>query len=304
MKTNERKSLNEIKVAKGDRLFHLINYALLTIVLIIVLYPLIFVFSSSFSSKDAVMAGRVWLWPVDFSLEGYIAVFKHHMLLRSFMNSVFYTVVGTVINVFLTILAAYPLSRRDLVGRNFFMFLFVFTMFFNGGLIPTYLTVEGLGLVNTPWALWFPMAISVWNMIIARTYFQSTIPKDLLEAAQIDGCSDFKFLGKVVLPLSGPIIAVIALFYAVGHWNQYFNAMIYLRDEIRYPLQLVIREILILSQIDFEMISDPEEMAAIQGLGELLKYSLIVISSAPLLMVYPFVQKYFVKGFMIGALKD
>lgn len=237
------------------------------------------------------------------SLEGYIAVFKHHLLLNSFKNSIFYTVVGTLINVSVTITAAYALSRKDLFGKNLIMLLFVFTMFFNGGLIPTYILVQSLGILNTPWALWLPLAVSIWNLIIARAYFQATLPHELLEAAQMDGCNDFKFLFKIAMPLSGPIIAVISLFYAVGHWNQYFNALIYLNDPQLYPLQLVLREILILSQIDFDMITDEEAMMAIAGLGELLKYALIVVAAAPLMILYPFIQKYFVKGVMIGAIK-
>jgi putative aldouronate transport system permease protein len=249
------------------------------------------------------MEGRVWLWPVDVSIEGYVAVFKYNLLINSFMNSVYYTVVGTFINVCITIMAAYPLSRKDLFGRNIFMLLFAFVMFFNGGLIPAYMLVQNLGLLNTPWALWLPVGLSIYNMIIARSYFQATIPHEFLEAAQMDGCNDFQFLWKIVLPLSGPIIAVISLFYAVGHWNQYFNAMIYLKDQQLFPLQLILREILILSQIDFEMVADGEKTTSIAGLGELLKYSLIVISTLPLLIIYPFVQKYFVKGIMIGGLK-
>lgn len=294
---------NKISAAKSDRMFYALNNTLLVIVFIMICYPLIFIVSSSFSSIDAVLEGRVWLWPVEPSLGGYVAVFKHHLLLNSFKNSIFYMVVGTAINVFITITAAYPLSRKDMAGRNMFMLLFVFTMFFNGGLIPTYILVQKLGIINTPWALWLPLALSIWNMIIARTYFQATLPKELLEAAQMDGCNDFKFLWKVALPLSGPIVAVISLFYAVTHWNQYFNALIYLKDPQLYPLQLVLREILILSQMEFEMIADADAAAAIAGLGEQLKYSLIIVSALPLLIIYPFVQKYFVKGIMIGALK-
>jgi multiple sugar transport system permease protein/putative aldouronate transport system permease protein len=292
-----------LKDSRGDRIFNFINYTIMLGILIVVLYPIVIVLSSSFSSKDAVSAGEVLLWPVHFSLEGYAAVFKDDAVLRSFLVSVGYTMVGTAINVVFTIMAAYPLSRKDLAGRNWMMALFAFTMFFAGGLIPNYLLVKNLGMLNTPWALWLPGAISIWNMIIARTYFHATIPGELLEAAQMDGCSDFTFLRKVALPLSGPIVAVIALLYGVEHWNQYFNALLYLNDPKLYPLQLVLREVLIRSQVSSDMLGDSKQMAELAGLSELLKYCLIVVATVPLMLVYPFVQRFFVKGVMIGALK-
>jgi putative aldouronate transport system permease protein len=292
-----------LKDSGSDRWFNIINYTFMALLLIIVLYPVIFVLSSSFSNKDAVTAGQVLLWPVGFSLEGYQAVFRDPAVLRSIAASIGYTAVGTCINVTLTIMAAYPLSRRDLWGRNWLMGVFAFTMFFSGGLIPTYLLVKDLDLLNTPWALLLPTALSIWNMVITRTYFAATIPDELLEAGQIDGCNDFKFLWKVVLPLSGPIVAVIALYYGVEHWNQYFNALLYLKDPKLYPLQLVLREILIRSQMSAEMMGDSAQMAEQAGLANLLKYSLIVVATAPLMLVYPYVQRFFVKGVMIGALK-
>jgi ABC-type sugar transport system, permease component len=293
----------KIKNAKGDRVFSFIVYLYLAIILVIVLYPIIFILSSSFSAKDAVTAGEVVLFPVGFSLEGYKAVFDEPAFLHAFMRSVGYTVVGTLINVVITILAAYPLARKDLKGRGLFMLLFAFTMFFQGGLIPTYLVVKGVGLLNSPWALWLPVALSIWNMIITRTYFQTTIPHDLLEAAQMDGCNDYTFLWKIVLPLSGPIIAVISLFYAVEHWNQYFNALLYLNKPDLYPLQLVLREILVRSQMSTDYMGETADAAKMLGLAELLKYCLIVVSTLPMMIVYPFVQRFFVKGVMIGALK-
>jgi len=292
-----------IKDSTGDRVFNAVNYLILSMVLFVVLYPLVYVVSASFSSTTAVLTGKVWLWPVEPTLEGYKAVFKNKMVVSGFMNTFVYTVLGTMINVVLSIMAAYPLSRKDFRGRNFFMLMFVFTMMFSGGLIPTYLIVKDLGMIDTIWAMVIPVALSVWNVIIMRTYFQVSIPPELLEASQIDGCSDFKFLIRIVLPLSGPIIAVIALFYAVGHWNQYFNALIYLKSAKMYPLQLVLRDILIQNEVNIEMLGDAKTAAARQGLRELLKYSLIVVSSVPLLIVYPFVQKYFVKGVMIGSIK-
>ncbi|WP_145945522.1 carbohydrate ABC transporter permease [Paenibacillus sp. Y412MC10] len=292
-----------MKEARADQWFTLLNYAVLSIILIVVLYPLVFVVSASFSSSTAVLSGRVWLWPVEPTLEGYRAVFKNAMVVKGFLNTMFYTVAGTGINLVFSVMAAYPLSRKDFRGRNGFMLLFVFTMMFSGGLIPSYLLVKDLGMIDTVWAMLLPTALSVWNVIIMRTYFQTTIPDELLEASQLDGCSDLRFLLRIVLPLSGPILAVIALFYAVGHWNQYFNAMIYLKRAELYPLQLVLRDILVQNEVNIDMLGDAKTAAARQGLRELLKYSLIVVTSFPLLVVYPFVQKFFVKGVMIGSLK-
>ena len=198
------------------------------LILIIILYPLIFVVSSSFSTSRAVIAGEVWLWPVGWDLAGYQAVFNHKGLVRGFLNSLFYMITGTVINVTFTIMAAYPLSRRDFLFRGFWMFLFPFTMMFSGGLIPYYLLVRNLGMLDTRWAMIIPNAMAVWNVIITRTFFQTNIPDELREAAQIDGCSDLRFVWSVVIPLSYSIIAVNALFYAVGHWNSYFDALIFL----------------------------------------------------------------------------
>lgn len=292
-----------IKDTGGDRAFTIINYSILAIFLIVILYPLIYVLSASFSSGRAVTTGQVWLWPVDFTLDGYRAIFRDDMLLTGFKNSLFYTFVGTFINVVLTILAAYPLARRNLVGGGPIMMFFVFTLVVSGGLIPTYFVVRDLGLINTRWALILPSALSVWNVIITRTFFQSSIPEELREAAQLDGCSDFRFLRDCVIPLSGPIIAVNALFYAIGHWNSYFSALIYIHDQSLYPLQLVLRQILVENKVDISMVSDLNEMIERQNLRELLKYSLIVVSSVPLLIVYPFVQKHFVRGVLIGSLK-
>lgn len=296
----ERSSIRE---SRGDVLFNAVNYAILSLFLVTILYPLIYIASSSISHSEAVIGGEVWLWPVRPTLEGYIAVFKHKLIWSGFANSLYYTAAGTLINVVMTILAAYPLSRKDFYGKNVFMFLFVFTMMFSGGLIPTYLVVKDLGLLNTTWSMLLPGALGIWNMIITRTYFQTTIPDELLEAAQIDGCNDFQFVWKVVLPLSGPIVAVITLFYAVGHWNSYFNALLYLKNQSLYPLQLVLRDILVQNEVDLNMLVDITEQAKREGLRVLLKYSLIVVATVPLLIVYPFVQKYFVKGIMIGSLK-
>jgi multiple sugar transport system permease protein/putative aldouronate transport system permease protein len=287
-----------------DRLFNIINSAIVSAFFAVVLGPILFVLAASFSDALAVIQGKVWFWPVDFNVEGYKAVFRHPLILSGFANSFFYVFAGTTVNVVLTVLAAYPLSRKDFIDRHLFMGLFVFTIMFNGGLIPTYLLVKGLGLIDTRAALIFPLAIGAWNVIITRTYFLHTIPDELLEAAQMDGCRDLRFLWTVVLPLSGPIIAVITLFYAVQHWNQFFQALLYLKDQAKFPLQIILREILVENQVASEMTDmDVESLLLRQQLRELLKYSLIIVASAPMLILYPFIQKHFVKGIMIGSLK-
>ncbi|MBA2941316.1 carbohydrate ABC transporter permease [Paenibacillus sp. CGMCC 1.16610] len=298
-----RKSTTRIVESSIDRVYLFFVYLFLIICLVIVAYPLIYIVSSSFSSSSAVISGKVWLLPVEPTLRGYQAVFQNPQILKGYGNSLFYLVVGTLISVSLTITAAYPLSRKNFYGRNVITALFVFTMLFSGGLIPYYLTVKGLGMLDTRWAMIIPGAISVWQVILARTFFQTSIPSELTEAAHLDGCSDFKFLTRIVIPLSKPIIAVLVLMYAIGYWNSYFEALIFLKTANLYPLQLILRNILILNSIDPTMIKDVRELAERQGLKELLKYSLIVVASAPVLILYPFVQKHFVKGLLIGSLK-
>ena len=295
--------MRRIRTSSRDRTFELVNNALLAVALITVGYPLIYIVSASFSSTQAVVGGRVWLWPVEFSLLGYQTIFEYRAVWNGYANTVFYTVFGTAINVVLTIMAAYPLSRRDLQGRNLFMFMITFTMIFSGGLIPTYLLIRSLGMLNTRWVMMIPNAIAAWNIIITRTYYQSTIPDELHEAAQLDGCSDVRFLMSVVVPLSGAITAVNALFYAVAHWNAFFNAFIYLSRKELYPLQIILREILIQNDVDNEAFTDVADQETREGLRELLKFSLIIVASVPVLCIYPFVQKYFVRGVMIGSIK-
>jgi ABC-type glycerol-3-phosphate transport system permease component len=298
-----KKNSTAIRLSSGDRIFNFINMALLSLVMLIVLYPLIYILSASFSNSNAVMAGRVWLFPVEPTLAGYEAVFKNPKIPRSFLNTIYLTVFGTMINIALTVMLAYPLSRKTLFGRGAITGFITFTMLFSGGLVPSFLLIKGLNLYNTYWALILPGAVSVYNVIVARTFFQSNIPDDLYEAASLDGCSDLYFMWKIVLPLSAPIIAVLTMFYAVGHWNSYFNAMIYLQDSKKFTLQVVLRNILIANQIDNDMMKDVDAMQKQEGLAQLLKYSLIVVASVPMLILYPFIQKHFVKGVMIGALK-
>jgi putative aldouronate transport system permease protein len=287
----------------SDRIFNTVNNIFLFTLFIIVMWPLIYILSASFSSSDAIYGGKVWLWPVDFQLTAYKTIFEYPPVLLGYQNTIFYTVFGTMINVVVTIMAAYPLSRRDLNGRNFFMFLFTFTMIFSGGLIPTYLLVRNLGMLNTRWALLIPNAMHVFNVIIARTFFQNNIPSEMLDAAKIDGASNIQFITMIVLPLSTAIIAVVTLFYAVGHWNAFFDAFIYLTNRRLYPLQIFLREILVMNEVDASLFVDPREMQIMQNLRELLKYALIVVSSVPVLMLYPFVQRYFVTGVMLGSIK-
>lgn len=294
---------NKVKTSREDRIYYAVSGTIVTFVLLSVMYPLIYIVSASFSSGSAVLSGRVFLWPVDFSLEGYQAVFKNDDILIGYANTIFYTVVGTIFNLCMTLIAAYPLSRRDLIGRNYFAFFFSFTMMFSGGMVPNYLLMKDLHLLNTCWALIIPGAISVYNMLVVKTFMQNSIPLELLEASQLDGCSDTKYFFKVVLPLSKASIAVITLYYAVAHWNSYFNALMYLNDRSLIPLQLVLREILVNNSVSSEMFMDPELMEAKQGVAELLKYSLIIVSSLPIICVYPFIQKYFVKGVMVGSVK-
>lgn len=301
--TQARKTSYHIRESRTDQIFNIVNYTILAIFLVAILYPLIYVVSASFSNGAAVIAGKVVLWPVDFSLEAYIKIFNYDRVWTGYANSLFYAVVGTTVNVVLTLFAAYPLSRSDFYGRNLFVGLFIFTMFFNGGLIPSYLLVKDLGMLDTRAALIIPQAISVWNLIIAMTYFRVSIPSELLEAAQLDGCNDFQYFMRILLPLSTPIIAVLSLFYAISHWNQFFAALIYLTSDHLYPLQIILRDILIQSQVDMNMMEDLQSMAAREAMRELLKYALIVVASVPVLMIYPFVQKYFVRGIMLGAIK-
>ncbi|UQZ36889.1 sugar ABC transporter permease [Paenibacillus sp. PK3_47] len=287
-----------------DKLFVIVNIFFMSVIFIAVLYPIIYIVSASFSDSQAVVSGEVWLWPVRPSLEGYKAVFEYKQVWVGFGNSILYTVTGTLVNIVMTVLAAYPLSRRDFYGKNVLMILFMFTTMFTGGLIPGYLLVRDLGMLDTIWSMILPGALTVWNVIITRTYFQMSIPHELLEAAQLDGCNDFQFVWKIVVRLSGPILAVITLYYAAGNWNQYFNAMLYLKSQDHYPLQLVLKDILVKNDVDVGMLSgDPQDAARREALKTLLKYSLIVISTFPLLVFYPFVQKYLVKGVMVGSLK-
>ena len=291
----------------GDKIFDTINNLMLFTVLSIVLMPLLFVLSASISDPTAVVSGRVWFWPVGVNIEAYSYIFKNSDIMIGYRNTIFYTVLGTLINLILTTCAAYPLSRRDFAGRNVFMVLMVFTMYFSGGMIPAYLNIKNLNMIDTIWAMVLPGAINTMSVIIMRTFFQSTIPYELHESAIIDGASNLRVLWSIVLPLSKPVIAVLVLQYAVGHWNSFFNALLYISNKALRPLQLILRDVLILrisledraqmTEADLRTYSDQVKRA------ELLKYALIIVSNVPVLMIYPFIQKYFVKGIMIGSVK-
>jgi len=296
------RSVTKINYSFNDKVFTQVNDLLLLIATLIVLYPLVYIVSSSFSSPTAVSRGQVVLWPVDFSIRGFQEVFSYKPIVSAFANTIFYTLVGTAVNVFMTLLASYPLSRKRMMGRRAILFLFSFTMIFNGGMIPTYILNSNLKLIDTRAVMIIPLALNVFNVIICRSFIESTIPEELVEAAQIDGCSHFRFLFQMVVPLSKAIIAVLVLYYALGHWNQYFQAFLYLSDRDKFPLQIILRDILVMNTVN-QIIADPQLYAAKQGMADLLKYSLIVVASTPFMIAYPFVAKHFVKGVMIGSVK-
>ena len=297
-------SYKHIKESRSDVIFHVCNTILLLLCFIIVAVPLLNVLASSLSTPNAVVTGKVGIWPVGWNIDAYIQIFQSRMLLTGYANSILYTVAGTVINIVMTVMAAYPLAIKKFVGRNVFTGLFVFTMIFSAPLIPTYLNIRDLGLIDSMWALVLPGAISVYNMIIARTYFQNSIPEEMLEAAGLDGANDTQILLRLVLPLSKSIIAVLTLYYAVSHWNSYFDPYIYLNSEEKFTLQVVLRNIMstaaALQEMTDTISADQSQRAA---LIEVLKYAIIVFGSLPVILLYPFVQKHFVKGVMIGSLK-
>ncbi|NIK66896.1 MULTISPECIES: carbohydrate ABC transporter permease [unclassified Paenibacillus] len=297
-----------IKESRGDKLFLACNYLYVFLAFLIVFYPLVYMISASISDPKAVASGAMWLWPKGITFEGYKMVFKNTNIWIGYENTIIYTVVGTAINLFVTLPAAYALSRRDFVGRNFFMGMFMVTMFFSGGLIPTYLLVKQLGMMNSMWAIVLPSAASIWNIIVSRTFFQSSIPRELQEAAQIDGCSNMRLFLRIILPLSLPIIAVMALFYGVGNWNSYFSALIYLNEAGKYPLQLVLRQILVLQEMGAQGggaidLSSATAMNSKAEIAALVKYAVIIVATIPVIVIYPFLQRYFVQGVMIGSVK-
>jgi len=299
------------KIKRGNILFDIIIYAILILLMVLMLYPLIFVVSASFSDPKMVASGQMLLWPVKPTAEGYQYLFQYREIWLGYLNTLFYTVAGTLLNLAATLPCAFALSRRDLKGRNFLMILFMIPMYFGGGMIPGYLNVKSMGLLDTRAIILIGGLVSTYNRIVCRTFFQTAIPYELQEAGVIDGCSNFQILRKIVLPLSKPIIVVMALYYGVGRWNSYFTEMIYLKDRSKFPLQLFLREILTRSNFAKEAMTggrsfSAEEMMALikqADTANMIKYGVIVIATAPMLMIYPFLQKYFEQGIMIGSVK-
>ena len=295
----------------SDKIFLIVVYSTLILIAFVCLYPLYYTVIASVSDPYEVYRGKVNLLPSKFSLESYKLVFQNESIWRGYANTIFYTVVGTLFNLFLTIPTAYALSKKRMFGRGFFMTLFLITMYFGGGMIPTYILYNNLGLINTRWIMILCGGLSVYNMVVTRTYFQNNIPETLFEAARIDGANEIGIFLKLVIPLSAPIIAVITLYYAVSHWSSYFNAMIYITNDELHPLQVVLRRILILNESAYtDAVSSSEATAEIIAnaakqaeMALTMKYSLVFIASAPMLIIYPFIQKFFVKGIMVGSLK-
>ena len=285
-----------------DRIFNAVNLSIIITLLLVVLYPLIYILSASISSPDAVGSGEVILWPIGFTLEGYTRIFREKFIMIGYKNTLYYTVLGTALSLFCTLPCAYSLSKKEMPGRKIFMGIFLFTMYFSGGMIPTFLLVRSLGLINTRAILIILGSVSVYNVIISRTFF-AAIPKELEEAAFIDGCSRTRTFTQIVLPISKALIGVMVLYYAVSNWNAYFNAMIYITDDYIKPLQLFLRRILIIDTTNASMIGGDELEQNAEALKHLVKYSVIIVSSLPILILYPFLQKYFEKGILIGSVK-
>lgn len=286
-------------MGSGRLLFNILNALFMVLLCIMTLYPFLYILAASFSSPLFISQGKVGIVPLGFTTTAYRMVFEYPMLWRSYYNTVYYTVFGTAINILLTVFAAYPLSRKSFLGRKFFSLMVFIPIIFTSGLIPSFLVVNGLGLRNTVWAMVLPMAIMSFNVIIMRTFFEE-IPSALEESARIDGAAHSVILLRIILPLSLPSIATIGLFYAVGHWNSFFSALLYLRDPQKHPIQIILRNIVVMNQTEMVMQSVESDRAQI---GETIKYATIMVATAPILAVYPFIQKYFVKGAMLGSVK-
>lgn len=297
----------KVSETRRDKIFLAFVYIILWVFLIIVLYPLIYIISASISDPTYVSGGEMLLFPKGITFEGYKRVFANPDIWLGYRNTLFYSIFGSFLGLVIIIPAAYALSRQDLIGRKYISFFFLFTMFFNGGLIPTFLLIKDLNLYNTIWAILLPATASVWNLIVSRTFFQTTIPRTLEEAAEIDGCSTFMLFFKIILPLSKPILAVMALFYGVGRWNSYFSELIYFKSRDLYPLQIFLREILITAEMSTSnaYIAGAADLALAeqQRIADIVKYSIMIVSTLPIICVYPFVQKFFIKGVMIGSIK-
>jgi ABC-type glycerol-3-phosphate transport system permease component len=293
-----------MKTSLNGRVFYIVDFLFLFFCGIVVLIPLMNVFAQSLSAPESVLSGRVTIWPRNFTLRTFQLILRNRNIITGYVNTLYYASLGTVINLIMTVMCAYPLSRSDFAGKNAFTLFFAFTMMFSGGMIPTYIVIKNLGLMDSRWVMMLPSAMTVWNMILCRTFFQNSIPKEMYESAELDGASDIKTLTSIVLPLSTPILAVLALFYAVStHWNAYFDAMMYLKSQNLYNIQLILRNAI--ANIE-GMLNQTGNLAAQEqtlAFAEASKYAIIVASMLPVLIIYPFVQKYFIKGIMIGAIK-
>ena len=294
--------MKRIRLSKEDRIFTIVMGFIMGILCFLMIYPLYFIIVASFTDPYVVNSGKFLLWPEKLYLSGYKRIFEYMPLWRGYRNSILYTALTVGCSMITTIPAAYVLSRKDMIGRNAIMMLFTFTMFFSGGIIPTYLLIRSLGMLNSIWAVILPASGSAWNLIVARTFFQESIPQDLLEASRIDGADDFCFFFRIVLPLSKTILAVTALFFAVAQWNSYFSALMYLNEDSKMPLQLVLRNLILINSTT-DMLGDAMGMEERARMAEQMKYGIIVIGTVPLLVVYVFLQKFFAKGIMIGAVK-
>lgn len=301
-----RDQRTRLRESPGDRVVLTGIYIVLALIVVIILFPLIYVVAASFSSGTAVINGKVWLWPVEPTLKGYLAVFHYPAIWRAYLNSIIYTVAGTALSVSLSVLCAWPLSRPRLYGKTVITWLLLFAFLFTGGIVPMYLVVKDLGMLNTRWSVIIPPAFSIFSVFIARSFFRSTVPDELVEAAEVDGASDFAVLFRIVLPMSKPVLAVLALIYAVAQWNSYFYALIFLDSQNLFPLQIVLRQVLVLNQVSASSVSNlsPEQLAHFQDLRNILQYAIIVVGSLPMLILYPLAQRYFVKGMQLGSLKD
>ena len=298
------RKMKKAKTLTSDRMFDIFNYTFLAIQLVIVAYPLYYVLIASISDPYEVYAGKTFLLPSKVTFEGYARVFKEKSIATGYINSIYYTVLGTVVSVALIITTGYCVSKKTLPFRKSIMMFYVFTMYFNGGLIPTYLVVAKMGLLNSVWSLILPGGVAVFNVIVCRTFFESSIPEELYEAASIDGSSNLRTFFRIALPLSKPILAVMVIFTMVAYWNDWFTALIYMSEKSKYPLQLALRQILIQSQATATMMGNMDGgYAEANKITELIKFSSIVVGAVPMLIAYPFVQKYFEKGFMAGAVK-
>ncbi|WP_179393983.1 carbohydrate ABC transporter permease [Lacticaseibacillus absianus] len=300
--SSKANAAKRVKLTGRDLAFQLFIYAFAVLMILVIIYPLWFIIIASFSNPADVANGRVWFWPQNLDFKGYQALFDQPIIWRSYGNTILYTVLGTLFGLAVNIPAGYALSRNDLMGRKWINVLYVIPMFISGGLVPIYLTVKGVGLLNSFWVMIIPFAVSPYNIIVARTFFQSSIPDSLWEAAQLDGAGTFRYFFRIVLPLSKAVLAVLGLWTAVGIWNQWFNALIYLQNENLQPLQLILRRILISNQ-QIAGNTTGQLAAELQQLSDMMKYASIVISTLPIMCAYPFLQKYFNQGVMLGSVK-